>query len=317
MTIAAVVCIAASNGGSTAQDLKTGYLVGATPRHQQLAIMIGALTSALVIGGTLLLLNKAGTVYTTNPEYLPKYHVADVSKLTDMERPGGEYAAKDPKTYHVLHVAEGEIPDVAQGRYLVDDAGQIRYLVDPAINGRVKKRDDGTAVANKFEAPKTRLMALIVGGILNQKLPWALVLMGVLIAVTVELMGVPSLAFAVGVYLPISSSAPIFIGGILRWIIDRRRKTPAGETEMSPGSLISTGYIAGGTIGGVVVAFLSFSDKWRNGIDLTSKLGAVWNNSQWPATIAFGLLILILLYAGMQRPAPVAAEVPKYPPQKQ
>jgi len=300
MTVAAVVCVAASNAGATAQDLKTGFLIGATPRRQQFAILIGALTSALVIGLTLLLLNKAGTVYTTRAEFLPHYQVKDVDKLTQLERPGGEYATRDRTFYHVLHVAEGEIPDVRQGKYLVDDQGKIRYLVDPAINGRLDRRDDGAPVANKFDAPKTRLMALIVDGILNQKLPWGLVLMGVLIAVTVELLGVPSLPFAVGVYLPITTSLPIFLGGGLRWLVGRITKRSAAEMEMSPGTLLATGYIAGGTIGGVVIAFLTFlPDRWTQHLNLGRGLGTAWAQSNAPAAIAFAVLMVILVFAGL------------------
>src|SRR5207249_10691112 len=166
---------------------KTGYLVGGTPRAQQLSIIVGALTSALVMGFTLLLLNQAGTDYTKKEQDLPKYIVPNVSLLTQLERVGGEYAATDQTLYHVLHVGEGEIPEVPPGKYLVDDDGHIRYLVDPAINGKVKQRDDGTEVTNKFEAPKTRLMALIIDGILKQKLPWGLVMIGALIALTLEL----------------------------------------------------------------------------------------------------------------------------------
>jgi putative OPT family oligopeptide transporter len=302
LTVAAVVCIAASNGGTTSQDLKTGYLVGATPRLQQMAILVGSLTSALVIGITLLLLNRAGTVYTTNPEFLPAYHVPDVTRLSKLERPGGEYAAKDTTLYHVLHVAEGEVPDVPQGKYLVDDAGRIRYLVDPAINGRVNKRDDGTPVPNKFDAPKTRLMALIVGGIMNQKLPWGLVLMGVLIAITLELAGVPSLPFAVGVYLPIQVSVPIFLGGAIRWVVDRLAKRPGTESDMSPGTLLSTGYIAGGTLGGVVIAFLTFAPKLMERINVARFLGDAWAQHEWPAAAAFGALIVILLAVGFRKP---------------
>ena len=300
LTVAAVVCIAASNGGTTAQDLKTGYLVGATPRNQQLAILIGALSSALVMGATLLLLNRAGTVYTTKAEYLPNYRVPDVSRLTQTERPGGEYAAKDPNTYRVLHVAEGELAEVPQGKYLVDGQGAIRYLVDPAVNGRVNQRDDGTPVPNKFEAPKTRLMALIIDGILNQKLPWGLVLIGVLIAVTLELAGVPSLPFAVGVYLPIQVSVPIFIGGALRWFVDRVARRSAAESDMSPGTLLSTGYIAGGTIAGVVIAFLAFApDSVNRALDLSDNLGAGWAEKDWPAAVAFMALVGVLLLVGM------------------
>jgi putative OPT family oligopeptide transporter len=262
LSVAAVVCIAASNAGTTAQDLKTGYLIGSTPRDQQVAILVGTLTSALVMGGTLILLNSAGTVYTKRAEYLPEYRVPNVAELTQMERPGGTYEGKDTQEYHVWHATEGEVPGVPQGRYLVDDEGKICYLVDPAIEGHVKKRDDGVAVSAKFEAPKTRLMAIIIDGIMNRKLPWGLVLIGALIAVTLELAGVPSLPFAVGVYLPIQISVPIFIGGAARWLVDHFTRQAAADSESSPGILLSSGYIAGGAIAGVLVAFLSFAPDW-------------------------------------------------------
>ena len=120
----------------------------------------------------------------------------------------------------------------------------------------------------KFDAPKATLVSYIIKGILDQKLPWALVLLGVMIAVTLELCGVPSLVFAVGVYLPISSSAPLFVGGAIRWLVDRAMRKKAGyaqmseeqfvaETDKSPGVLFASGYIAGGAIAGIVIAFLA------------------------------------------------------------
>ena len=111
------------------------------------------------------------------------------------------------------------------------------------------------------------LFAFITKGILTQKLSWTLVLLGVAIALVMELSGVPSLPFAVGVYLPLSSSAPIFVGGLMRYVADRAGRTPDGrapteaESEMGPGVLFSTGYVAGGAIGAVLVTFLSFSDE--------------------------------------------------------
>ncbi|MGD9720478.1 MAG: OPT family oligopeptide transporter [Pirellulales bacterium] len=299
LTVAAVVCIAASNGGTTSQDLKTGYLVGATPRSQQIAILIGALTSALVMGVVLLLLNDAGTVYSKKPQYLPRTHVAEVDKLTEMEQPGSEYAATDTTYYHVLNVAEGERPGIPGGRYLVDDRGQIQYFVDPAINGKLTERDDGEKVSNKFDAPKTLLMALIIDGILNGKLPWELVLIGALLAVVLELAGVPSLPFAVGVYLPIQISTPIFIGGLVRATVDKLRRSKADDSDTSPGVLLSSGYIAGGSIAGVLVAFITFSPKLQKSINLTGYLNVDWNASQWPALIAFGILMLVLAMSGL------------------
>jgi putative OPT family oligopeptide transporter len=261
LSVAAVVCIAASNGGTTSQDLKTGYLVGATPRSQQLAIVVGTLTSALVIGIILVALNNASTVYSARQ--LPRLRQPlDVGKLPEMEQPRD---VDDTKVYHVWHVVEGNAEGVPPAKYLVDDAGQIRYLVDPGINGSLEYRDNGAKVL-KFKAPKAQLMALIANGILRQKLPWALVLLGVSIAVVLELCSVPSLPFAVGVYLPMSSSMPIFVGGLVRFVADRFGRTSTGkkrteaESDMSPGVLLSTGYIAGGAIAGVLIAFLSFSN---------------------------------------------------------
>src|SRR5207247_2297785 len=116
-----------------------------------------------------------------------------------------------------------------------------RYLVDPAINGKVDVRDDGTKVTNKFDAPKTRLMAIIIDGILNQKLPWSLVMIGAVIAITLELAGVAALPFAVGVYLPIYVSTPIFCGGALRWLVEKVKPPRPEEADISPGVLLSSG----------------------------------------------------------------------------
>src|SRR5438874_7817276 len=138
LTIAAVVCIASSNGGTTSQDLKTGFLVGATPSKQQWAILAGALTSALVIGYTLLALNEAGSVYSKKKELIPDYRVPRevLTTLHDRQRAGGQYSS-DPTSYLVFHVGESESVDlknVPPGKYLVDDEGKIVYFVDPAIN---------------------------------------------------------------------------------------------------------------------------------------------------------------------------------------
>ncbi len=105
---------------------------------------------------------------------------------------------------------------VPAGKYLVDDQGKIRYLEDPGINGQVETRDSGEKV-EKYNAPKAMLMSFIIDGIMSHKLPWSLVLIGVFISVLLELLGLSSLAFAVGVYLPVSTSIPIMIGGVVRW----------------------------------------------------------------------------------------------------
>jgi uncharacterized oligopeptide transporter (OPT) family protein len=250
LSIAGIVCVAASNGGTTSQDLKTGYLVGATPAYQQLGILAGAFSSAIVIGFTLLLLNTASTVVTARPEFLPKISAPDPAALTESEKgPDGT----DYKVWRVLKPIEG----AAAGKYLVDSAGKPRYLVDPAINGRVDTRDDGTKVV-KFDAPKASLMALIIDGVLQGDLPWGLVAIGALISVVMHLCGVSALAFAVGVYLPLSASMPIFVGGLVRRLCDRfGPKYAEGEEDSSPAVLFSSGLIAGGAIAGILVAMLA------------------------------------------------------------
>lgn len=310
LSIAAIVCIACSNGGTVAQCLKTGYIVGATPRSQQIGILIGALTSALVIGVTLLALNDAATVYST--KHLPTTKV-DVTKLRDKERPGSTYAEHDKAEYWVLHARAGEYAGIQAGKYLVNDAGAICYLIDPGINGRIEERDDGTQV-KKFNAPKAALMSFIVDGVLTRKLPWDLVLLGVAIAIVLELAGVPSLPFAVGVYLPLSASTPIFVGGMIRWVCDRFARRSAAESEMSPGVLLSSGYIAGGTICGIIVALIGLNEKWAARlalgpafiVDAAHRLG--WSSlniqtvdSAGFAMIPFALLVAVLLFVGAKR----------------
>ena len=285
LSIGGIVCIAASNGGTTSQDLKTGFLVGSTPKFQQIAILCGALASALVLGPILLKLNDAYTVYV--PAAKLERAVADLhpqpQELGASEKLTGPQAAEDQNTYRVW-----QRTDPAGGaaqRFLVDDKGAVAYLVDPGINGTHKIRPDGSTV-NKFDAPKATLMSYIIKGILSRQLPWALVLLGVMIAIVLEMSGIPSLAFAVGVYLPLSSSSPIFIGGMIRWLVDRwlRRTKFRGhrlteeelvaEGDKSPGVLLASGYIAGGALAGIVIAFMngvpslvnikSQIDRWQN-----------------------------------------------------
>ena len=132
MTVAAVVCVASSNGGTTSQDLKTGFLVGATPKYQQWAIVVGAVTSALVIGFILMVMNHFGTIVSSRRSFRTPAHSIDVSRLTDRQKAAGRSVE-----YHVYRVseAEAERQQIPRGKYLVDDAGRIRYLVDPGITG--------------------------------------------------------------------------------------------------------------------------------------------------------------------------------------
>ncbi len=177
LVVGSIVCIAVANAGSTSQDLKTGYLVGATPIKQQIGLIIGVLVSVVAIGFTLLLLERTvgiGTITPNHPDPLP--------------------------------------------------------------------------------APQAILMSTVIKGLLSQNLPWALVLIGMGISLVMELSGVSSLAFAVGAYLPLSTTSTIYVGGLIKWLVDKRKKSQ--ESETGPGALFSSGLIAGGTITGILVAVL-------------------------------------------------------------
>lgn len=335
LSIAAVVCIAASNGGTTAQSLKTGFLVGGTPKAMQYAILVGALVSALVIGGTLLAFNAASTLYTADPQYLPKNADKQVVTLTDQERARLDQVIGERETYEgitylvwdtrreafsrgrgdrleLVKVPEGTAPE---GRFLVEpDTGKVAYLKDPTIGGQVKEHDGKELT--RFDAPKTQVMRIIIDGVLTQKLNWSLVLIGALIAVTLELCGVSSLAFAVGVYVPIQFSVPIFIGGILRWGVDHylARSAQANieaagddpeararaeieairKSETSPGVLLASGYVAGGSLAGVVVAFLEFRPAFKDKIDLSQTVAL---GSPADDLIALGLFAGLIVFA--------------------
>jgi uncharacterized oligopeptide transporter (OPT) family protein len=312
LSVGGIVCIAASNAGATSQDLKTGYLVGGTPKFQQIAILIGAAVSALVLGPILLGLNDAATVYVPASKIAPGLHVPSELKLKQIEKLTGRQGRADSRTYRVWQ--KTETADGPPGKYLVDDSGAAVWLVDPGINGAFKIRPDGTEV-RKFDAPKATLMSYIIKGILDRKLPWALVLFGVMIAVVLELCSVSSLAFAVGVYLPISSSAPIFVGGMVRWLVDRQMRHKlrehnldeaqlAAESDKSPGVLLASGYIAGGAIAGIIIAFIAGAlsnmdaaiTKWAG----ASNPFFAGPNSDWLALLPFAALVALLYLVGRE-----------------
>lgn len=378
LSIGGIVCIASSNGGTTSQDLKTGFLVGSTPKYQQIAILIGAFASALVLGPILLLLNDSATVYVPRLSFEPATknvmvepsRASSLPAFTDQIKPTtpgnyrvlkneagatavagldpGEYlvdgngkvvykveenfpptlkinptqagspeklkgpqANSDPGLYRPFHKTDTE--GGPAGRYLVDDQGVPVYLADPGINGIHKTRPDGSQVT-KYDAPKATLMSYIIKGILNRQLPWGLVLLGVMIAIVLEMSGIPSLAFAVGVYLPLSSSSPIFIGGMIRWGVDKylRKKLQhkkltedqlVAETDKSPGVLMASGYIAGGALAAIVIAILQGVPK--QGLANFNKAIEDWStlknplfgggNADMLSVIPF-LVIMLLLY---------------------
>lgn len=321
LSIGGIVCIAASNGGTTSQDLKTGFWVGGTPRKQQIAILVGALASALVLGPLLLFLNDSSTYYqkveadtfATNFTIREDQLFREHGDFKSEKIKAGEYLS-DQATYRVWQNTDPKAGPV--GKYLIDQQGRPAYLVDPAINGVVKKDSAGKDLV-RYDAPKATLMSYIIKGILNQELPWGLVLIGVMIAIMLELVGVPSLAFAVGLYLPISTSTPIFVGGVVRWAVDLYLKQKLAkqnlteeeiiaETDKSNGVLMASGYIAGGAIAGILIAIFAVVPALKGLQDASNKWASESNpfysgpHADWLGLIPFWILALILYYVGRE-----------------
>ena len=192
LVVGGMICIAAANAGGTSQDLKSGYIVGATPRNQQIALFIGAIVSSVVIGLTIKFLDRP---------------------TTEMVQQG-------------IHHAIG---------------------------------------TDKYPAPQATLMATLIKGILSQKLDWPYIFVGVFLAVVMELCNIKSLSFAVGAYLPLSTTLPIFIGGAIKGLTDRAQRKNATlvtqEEELGKGNLLATGLVAGGAVAGVIIAFISGADS--------------------------------------------------------
>jgi OPT family oligopeptide transporter len=231
LVVGAMICIAAANAGATSQDLKTGFLVGATPKYQQIALFVGAIVSSIAIGATIKILDQ----------------------------PTAEMAA--------------------QG---------IQHAI-------------GT---DKLPAPQGTLMATLIKGILSRNLDWQFVLVGVCIAVVVELCGIKALSFAIGIYLPLSTTLPIFIGGAIRGIVEWREKKKnikltAEEEDLGKGNLFATGLVAGGAIAGVLVAILSSIDSVNTGLGkvsaehgLSSSLGG--EGYKWLGVLFFAFMGFVL-----------------------
>src|SRR5215510_2250048 len=202
LAVGGIVSIAAANAGATSQDLKTGYIVGATPIYQQIGLVIGVVVSTFAIGWTLQTLDRS------------------------------------------MELTDGITHAIGTGTY---------------------------------PAPQATLMATIIKGLLAQDLPWALVLVGMFISVVIELCGIRSLSFAVGAYLPLSTTSPIFVGGMIKALADRMAGAKSGnhgESEVSSGMLYSTGLVAGGSLTGVAIALLS-------GIPITSPDGGRISILRW------------------------------------
>jgi putative OPT family oligopeptide transporter len=236
LVVGGMICIAAANAGATSQDLKTGYIVGATPRYQQLALFIGAIVSSIAIG-------------------------------------------------YVVKVLDTPTADMAAQGYV------------HAIG------------SDKFSAPQATLMATLARGILSFNLDWQFVMVGVFIAVMIELCGIKALAFAIGLYLPLATTLPIFIGGAIKGITDWQMEKKIGaksDDELSRGSLFATGLIAGGALAGVIVALLSVNDRvfgWLQGVSAEHGLTGLLGGGGYSllGVVFFAAMALALYRIGMKK----------------
>jgi putative OPT family oligopeptide transporter len=295
ITIGGVVCIASANAGNTSQDLKTGFLVGATPKYQQYALLVGVLASVFVIGITLIMMNRA------LEEFRPATLQIDMNNLppgVSVEKQNfnadGDRAEFRVKTANGLESKRGEdyILLNALGSRVVADG---KYLVNKNT-GQVEIQWSNGIGSESAAAPQARLMATVINGILTQKLPWQLILFGVFLVVAVELLGIRSLSFAVGAYLSIGTTLAIFTGGIVRWLVERGSTASASDhdSEVSPGSLYASGLIAaGGIVGLIGIALKIAEDKhWiaEGALKFNAKGFLGFLQHDWVSVVMFMLL---------------------------
>src|SRR5271169_1750210 len=242
ITIGGVVAIAAANAGATSQDLKTGYLVGATPVRQQIGLIVGVLVASFFIGLTLIGMNKGLEKFT--PNVIP-INLAQLPDGVQVETQNYEHAGK---TYVLVNALSSQV--VPDGK----------YLYDPATS-RIEIQWAQGIGSDAAPAPQARLMATVINGILTRRLPWRLILLGVFLVVAIELLGVRSLSFAVGSYLSIATTAAIFAGGAVRWLVERNKpRTAESESEVSPGALYSSGLIAAGGVVGLLAIIIKLME---------------------------------------------------------
>jgi putative OPT family oligopeptide transporter len=297
ITIGGVVCIAAANAGDTSQDLKTGYIVGSTPRLQQIALMIGVVVSTVAIGLTLNLMNTG----------LQEFHAAAQPWDINASHPGVAVqndAQRLPETIRVLATDKSSTTH-HKGEYVILNAlgsaelADGKYLYSPATDQIEVQWIQGIG-SEKAAAPQARLMATVINGILSRKLPWGLVLLGVFLVCAVELLGIRSLSFAVGAYLSIGTTLAIFVGGMVRWFVDEAVKKAGGdsietESEISPGSLFASGLIAaGGIVGLIGVALKGYESTFDKG-DLLNFPHTFLDNN-YVSVLAFAALAFALYY---------------------
>lgn len=294
ITIGGVVCIAAANAGDTSQDLKTGFIVGATPWKQQLAVIIGVMVCVFSIGLTLNAMNRgletfkpmpAPIAYNMNAPiagvHVEQMHFARKHFMLTEPNKSTQFVSGSP---YVLLNAIGS-PVLPNGKYLFNPTtGKIEIQWQQGIG------------SEQAAAPQGRLMATVINGILTRKLPWGLVLLGVFLVIAVELLGVRSLSFAVGAYLSIGTTLAIFCGGVIRWMIDQyaARSGADTESEVSPGSLYASGLIAAGGIMGLLgVALKLYEAATGHELQLWFSAGSTPYHllyHPWISVVMFGLL---------------------------
>lgn len=276
LSVGAVVAITASNAGNVAQSLKTGHILGCTPYKQEYGYIIGAVSSILIVGATVLLVNSSFTTYKDVDYKTLKMRVTQEMTIESEKDINGA-------AFLVVNPNDSTVPP------------NMRYLANKDT-GVIEKQMEYGIGSKDLPAPQATIMATLIKGLLERKLPWVLVLFGIFITITIELCGVKGLPFAVGLYLPISTTVPIFFGGLTRWVVDKKFRKPAkGEDEeASPGMLFSSGLIAGGAIAGLLIAIftgLNLSQKLNViGVDL---LGSLADSN------LFGVLIFIVMTASL------------------
>jgi putative OPT family oligopeptide transporter len=293
ITVGGVVCIASANAGDTSQDLKTGYLVGATPWKQQLALMIGVCVSTFAVGITLSMVNRG------YEEFRPITKAWDISAPHDGVQNQGTFTRKEfrviepNKTQQTMQGSNYILFNALGSHELADG----KYLYDPATKTIEVQWTEGIG-SEKAAAPQARLMATVINGILRQQLPWGLVLLGVFLVIAIELMGVRSLTFAVGSYLSIATTFAIFLGGMVRWMVDRAA-AKAGETteesEISPGSLYASGLIAAGGIVGLMGVAMKLWESVSNRNNPV-QFPHTFLSHDWVSVLMFALLAGSLYY---------------------
>jgi putative OPT family oligopeptide transporter len=329
ITIGGVVCIAASNAGDTSQDLKTGYLIGATPWKQQLALMIGVIVCIFSIGATL----NAMNIGLEQFQRMPKPVALSLSSLPDGVQNKGAFTRDNISltAHDTADHTKQQLTGMRQymllnaiGSTTLDDG---KYLYNPAT-GLIEVQWIQGIGSEKAAAPQGRLMATVINGILSRKLPWTLVLLGVALVIVVEMLGIRSLTFAVGAYLSIATTLAIFVGGVMRWMVDRAMLQHAAklaaanpdvidpdtglpvptsvtsaldnESEISPGSLYASGLIAAGGI----VGLLGVCARLVEGV--SESHGGHWKlfsfspdnplHQDWIGVLMFALLAFSLYY---------------------